>query len=107
MEQIPTTVDLFTFQECALETYETDLDFLTTHIHCFVTKRARIAMVTAWKTERFELLADYHLNRTLVSVLRESTGALDLLCIAICHCRQTPQRAFSTDLQSDAASGKS
>ena len=83
VKQIPTGIDLFTFQECALETYETDFDFLTSTHTLLCHKRARIAMVTAWKTERFELLADYHLNRTLVSVLREQTGVL--MCIVNCH----------------------
>lgn len=83
VQQIPTTVDLCTFQECALATYETDLDFLTDTHTLLCHKRARIAMVTAWKTNRFELLADYHLNRTLVSVLRESTGVL--VCVVNCH----------------------
>ena len=81
--QISTTVDLFTFQECALETYQSDLDFLTGTHSLLCHKRARIAMVTAWKTDRFELLTDYHLNRTLVSVLRERTGVL--LCVVNCH----------------------
>ena len=83
VEQIPTGIDLFTFQECALETHETDLDFLDSTHTLLCHKRARIAMVTAWKTERFELLADYHLNRTLVTVLRESTGVL--VCVVNCH----------------------
>ena len=83
IEQLPTSVDLFALQECALETYETDLDFLSQTHTLLCHKRARIAMVTAWKTDRFELLADYHLNRTLVSVLREQTGTL--ICVVNCH----------------------
>ncbi len=81
--QISVTIDLFTFQECALATYEKDLDFLTNSHELLCHKRARIAMVTAWKKERFELLADYHLNRTLVVVLREQSGLL--LCLVNCH----------------------
>lgn len=81
--QISTDIDLFTFQECALETYASDLDFLSETHTLLCHRRARIAMVTAWKTDRFELLADYHLNRTLVVVLREQTGKL--ICLVNCH----------------------
>ena len=81
--QIPRTVDVFTFQECAVETYIDDLDFLSETHALLCHKRARIAMVTAWKKDRFELVAEYHLNRTLVVVLKESTGLN--LCIVNCH----------------------
>lgn len=82
-QQISTGIDLFTFQECVLETYEADFDFLTQTHSLLCHKRARIAMVTAWKTSRFELLADHHLNRTLVTVLREKSGVL--ICLVNCH----------------------
>ena len=81
--QISLEIDLFTFQECSLNTYEGDLDFMTSTHTLLCHKRARIAMVTAWKSERFELIAEYHLNRTLVTVLRERTGLI--LCIVNCH----------------------
>jgi mRNA deadenylase 3'-5' endonuclease subunit Ccr4 len=82
-EQIQPTIDLFTFQECVMETHTDDLDFLLETHELLCHKRARIAMVTAWKKDRFELVADYHLNRTLVVVLRESTGLN--VCIVNCH----------------------
>ena len=81
--QIDRRIDLFTFQECSLDTYATDLDFMLETHTMLCHKRARIAMVTAWKSDRFELLADYHLNRSLVTVLREKSGVL--LCIVNCH----------------------
>ncbi len=81
--QISVSIDLFTFQECASATYEEDLDFLVNTHELLCHKRARIAMVTAWKMERFELLAEYHLNRTLVVVLREQSGLL--VCLVNCH----------------------
>ncbi len=76
-------VDLLTLQECNPETIDQDLDFLESTYTKLCHRRARIAMATCWNTERFELVADYHLNRCLVTVLKERTGVL--VCVVNCH----------------------
>ena len=81
--QLSVGADLLTLQECSSDTVAEDLDFLWDTYDYLCHRKARIAMVTCWKRDRFELLAEYHLNRCLVTVLREQTGTL--IAIVNCH----------------------
>lgn len=82
-QQLSVGADLLTLQECSAETVASDLDFLWDTYDYLCHRKARIAMVTCWKRDRFELLADYHINRCLITVLRESSGIL--ICVVNCH----------------------